>query len=114
MGTQVQAPIAANAGIGGSCPLPLMLDPSQPVVQTVHLRVNSALAQELYRVKLTVTLTTASGTQVLTLPAAFTSTLAYATADQLSCYKLTGNTFTQEPVPGFEGLDPTLNAFPCV
>jgi len=114
MGTQVQAPIAANTVLGSSCPLPLTLDPTQPVVQVVHLRMNSALAQELYRVGLTVTITTANGTQVLTLPSAFTSTLAYATAGQLSCYKLTGNTFTQEPVLGFEGLDPTLNAFPCV
>lgn len=111
-GTAVKVPITTNFD-DEQCPLPLMLDPNQPVVQVVHLKPNSSLAQELYRVRLTVTITTAEGTQTLTLPASFTSSLAFATASQLSCYKLQGNTFTQEPVPNpFE--DPTRYAFPCV
>jgi hypothetical protein len=91
----------------------VLLDPNQPAVQSIYLVLNSSLAQELYRVRLTVTITTAQGTQTLTLPASFTSSLAFATASQLSCYELQGNTFTQESVPDNNG-DPTQDAFPCV
>lgn len=102
-GTESKASMSANDPSG--CPIPILLDPNGGV-QEIDFFANSSLAQEIYRVKLTLTLSTSKGTKELTLPDAFTSTLVFAAASQFSCYQLQENTFTQES---------TMNeAFPCV
>lgn len=96
VGTAVDAPVEGEQVFNSVCPVPLTLAPGQTVA--VRLNVQSSQVDLLYRANVTLTLTTARGTNVIVLPPTFQSVLAFASDSQFSCYGLQGNTFVQEPL----------------
>jgi hypothetical protein len=103
---QVQAVLGPD---GGSCPTPVTLAPAQTV--EIYLDLSAAPSNLIFKVAPTVTLTTSSGTSLVSLPQAFDSTLTFADSSQLSCYDLQGDTFV--PSSSFRP-DDLADQSPCI
>lgn len=90
-GTHVNAPITSSDD-SGNCSGPITIAPGN--LAEVNLEFDSPSAL-LYTARLTVTVST-TGTTVITLPASFNTTLAFASKSQFSCYGFQNNTFVVE------------------
>lgn len=93
-GTRLDAPVRSDNS--DACSIQPTLDPGQSTAMLIEL--NSQNSQ-IYHIDLAADIVTSQGSQRLTFPESFDSSVVFAMANQFTCFGLQGNALAQEASP---------------